>query len=184
MAGDINLRVQKGFLRLTGDFVYRDLAFILFNVPSFTPFYDFPNGAKTTAEWFVDVGADYYFESWRLNLGAIVGYQHPSTYEGGIPALDSVGSGADVPTYTVVVKRQGNFEILPADQKAFDILVLRGFGRWDMSDGMSAITEVTYTLDKNATRYGVTDDGTFVRQFDRWKVQNRLSLAFILQARF
>jgi hypothetical protein len=180
IAGDVNLRVKKGYMKLSTDLVYRNLPFILFNVPSFTPFYSFPNKAEATAEWFVAVGADYYLKALRLNPGVVFGYQRPATYVGDISALVEGTQGVN----TVVVRRDGDFDILPPGEGAFDILSARGFTRWDLSDGMSLIGEVTYTLDKNATRLQSTEFGTVVRRFDDPNVTNRLALALILQARF
>lgn len=179
-AGDLNFRVQKGYWRFTTDVVYRDLAFILFNVPSFTPYDAFPSSAATRPEAFVALGADYYIERFRLNPGVIAGYQTPATYVGDVSALDQDIQGV----HTVVVRRQGDFEILPPGQGAFDIMSLRGFTRWDISHGMSMIGELTYTLDKNQTRLETTSTGTVVRAFDKPNVINQLSLAFIMQARF
>lgn len=179
-AGDVTLRVKNGWHKVSADFVYRDLAYILYNVPSFTPYYDFPKNAKITPEWFVDMGYDYYFEDLRLNPGFIVGYQHPATYAGdtsnAFPSVESVG--------TVVVRRQGDFELLPRGNTAYDIISMRAFTRWDMSDGMGLIGEVTYTLDKNASRLVRADDGTILRKFDKTSVTNRLSVALMLQGRF
>lgn len=174
-AGDINLRVKKGFLRLTLDFVYRDVAYILFNVPSFTPYTGFPDSSKTRPEWFTAVGADYYLPDWRVNFGLIAGYQRPATFRGDWK-IDNVS--------TVVVRREGDFEILPLDQKAYDILSLRGFTRWDATDGLGLLAEVTYTLDKNASKLVRAEDGTLYRDFDKKRVQNQLAFAFIMQARF
>ncbi len=46
------------------------------------------------------------------------------------------------------------------------------------------LAEVTYTLDKNAARLRVVDDGTSIRLFDRKRVLNQLAVALIMQARF
>jgi hypothetical protein len=178
-AADLVLLGKYGWHKLSADFVYQDIAFILFNVPGYSPYYDFAKSATTTPEWFVDLGYDYYFESLRLNPGFIVGYEHPATYLGdssSLGGLDNIG--------TVVVRRQGDFDILPPGQGAYDIISLRAFTRWDMSDGMSLAGEVTYTLDKNATRLVRAPDGTVMREFDKDSVTNRLAVALILQGRF
>jgi hypothetical protein len=174
-AGDVNLRVKKGFLRLTFDFVYRDVAYILFNVPSFTPYTDFPATSETRPEWFTAIGADYYLQDSRVNFGLIAGYQRPATFRG-----DSEVTSIN----TVVARREGDFEILPLGQEAFDILSLRGFTRWDATDGLGLLAEVTYTLDKNVARLVRADDGTLYRDFDKKQKQHQLAVAFIMQARF
>lgn len=180
IAGDVNFRVKKGYLKFSADVVYRNLDFILYNVPSFTPYFAVPSTSKSTPESFVALGMDYYLERFRMNPGVILGYQIPATYIGDVSALVEGAEGVN----TVVVRREGNFDILPPGQDAFDILSFRMFNRWDLSDGMSMIGEMTYTLDKNATRLETTEFGTVIRTFDDPNITNPVALALILQARF
>ena len=184
LAGDVNFRIKKGFTRFSADIVYRNVEFILFNVPSFVPFYGFPDSAVATPERFVAVGVDYYIERFRLNPGVVFGYQTPATYVGDAALLNPSDPTLTGQISTVVVRRQGDFDILPQGQSAFDIMSLRGFTRWDLSDGMSIIGEVTYTLDKNATTLQPTSFGGVIRVFEDPNVVNRLAVALIMQARF
>ena len=46
MAFDLNFRMKYGYFRLHADVVFRDLGFILVNVPSFVPFQAFSKQQK------------------------------------------------------------------------------------------------------------------------------------------
>jgi hypothetical protein len=180
-AGDLTVRIKKGFAKLTADAMYRDLAFILTNVPSLTPYTSFLKSSTTTPEWFVDLGVDYYLQDLRLDPGIMIGYQHPSTYLGDNGALSTSLAGQ---VNTVVVRNQGDFTILPAHQGAYDIVSTRLYTRWDLSYGMSMAIQLTYTYDKNATKLQTAPDGTVQRVFDKTGVINQFGGAFICQARF
>ena len=178
IAADLNGKVKMGKLRLTGDFVYRDMAFLLFNVPSFTPYYAFPADATVTGMWFIDLGADYYLDALHMTPGFTFGYDKPATYAG-----DTGGAG--VPgANTVVVRRQGDFDILPPGQGAFDIISARAYDRIELSDMMSILGQVTYTIDKNSTRLVRGPGGFPQRVFDDSNVTNQLSVAVLFQSRF
>ncbi len=177
IAADVNAKVKLGHARFLFDFVYRDLSFILFNVPSFTPYYAFPADSTTRGMWFIDLGADYYVPSLHMTPGFTFGYDQPATYAG-----DTGGAG--IPgANTVVVRRQGDFDILPPGESAFDILSARVYDRVELSDMMTMIAQVTYTLDNNATR--LVNEGGFPRRvFDDANVTNQLAFAIIFQSRF
>lgn len=172
IAADVNAKAKVGKLRVSGDIVYRDLAFILFNVPGFTPFYAFPKSSSVRAQTFIDFGADYYLESAHQTPGFTFGYEIPATYQG------------DPGTNTVVVRKQGDFDILPPGQNAFDILSVRGYDRVEISDMLTMIAQVTYTLDKNSTKLVAGPGGSTQRVFDATNVTNQLAIAAIFQARF
>ena len=178
MAADINAKVKSGFTRVFFDFVYRDLSFILFNVPAFTPYYGFPDSAEVTPQWFIDVGADYHLAALHMTPGITFGYMQPATYTG-----DTGGAGI-AGTNTVVVRRQGDFEILPPNEDAFDILSARVYDRIDLSEMMWMIAQVTYTLDNNSTRLVRGPTGFPERVFDDDNVTNQLAIALLLQSRF
>lgn len=178
MAADVNAKVKLGRARGFFDFVYRDLSFMLFNVPAFTPYYGFPDSAEVRGQWFIDIGADYYLEALHMTPGVTFGYMQPATYTG-----DTGGAGV-LGTNTVVVRRQGDFEILPPNETAFDILSFRAYDRVELSDMMSMNAQITYTLDNNNTRLVRGPTGFPERQFDKAAVTSQLAIAVIFQSRF
>lgn len=181
-AADLNVRLKYKYLRAHFDIVYRSLSFILFDVPSMSPYYDFPQDSKHTDEAYGAVGVDYYFRRPRLTPGITVGYETPATYTGVVSELaDQTSSDS-----TIVVREEGNFDILPAGQKKFDILTTKLTCRWNLADYLDFLGEVSYTLDKNQTKYvkNLNGDGSSVRVFDDPDVYNKISVSLFLQARF
>lgn len=181
MAGDINAKVKTGYNRAYADVVYRDLAFLLFNVPAFTPYYAFPKSATVAPNVFFDIGADHYLPSLHMTPGFTIGYEKPATYSGDT----GIATGGAVPgANTVVVRAQGDFTILPPGQGAFDIISARVYDRVELSDMLTMIGQVTYTLDKNRTELIRGPSDIPERVFKGSNVTNQLALAAILQARF
>lgn len=175
-------RVKYDFLRAHVLALYRTLSFIQFNVPSFPPYNDFPDGTVLEPEMFVAVGADYHFPRLHLTPGVIFGVQRaasfrsPETVLGGGQPPSQLGSGR-----TVVVRDVNLFSILPPDRDPLPILSAKTTMRWDMSDYIAAIGEVYWTRDPN--RASFADDVTGVAQYT-FEKEDALGFNLILQARF
>lgn len=191
-AADLNVRVKYGHLRANANFVYRSLSFILFNVPGMSPYYDFPAESIHTDETYMAFGADYYLPKHRLTPGIVFGYQSPSTYMGVLPELSAAceggtgDEGAGCGTTTIVVRDEGNFELLPPGERKFDILTAKTSLKWELGESLSFLSELSYTLDKNQTKYdkNLSGNGTSIRVFDDPRVYNKISYSLFLQARF
>lgn len=192
VAGDVNLRLKYNRFRGNFNVVYRSLSFILFNVPGMSPYYDFPEDSLHTDETYVAMGIDYHLPKQRLTPGLVFGYQVPSTYMGVLPELSGAcegGAGTDgvgCGTTTIVVRDEGNFELLPPGEKKYDILTAKTTLRWELGDSLNFLSELSYSLDKNQTKYdkNTSGSGTSIRIFDDWRVFNKISYSLFLQARF
>jgi hypothetical protein len=180
-AGDLNVIVQQDYNRYFLDAVYQDLEFILFNVPSFIPFQAFADGTTVEPEIFVTVGYDRYFEHLRLTPGLRVGVQRPAHVVTDRIPLGTATPADLVGTRTVVVRRRGDFDILPADAEVKPILAAMGTLRLDLSDAMVALGQVSFQIDDNRATYVKDASGLNVLQF-----QEPFGLGFnlMLQARF
>lgn len=185
MAGDLQVKTKFDHWRAHLTASYRDLAFVLFNVPSLVPFQDFPEDAKVTPEFFVAGGIDYFIESLHLTPGFVAGVQLPATFAG--PSL-LVGSnpqgGVDIGQRTVVVRDEGLFDILPEGEDAQPILSLKGSARLDISDAFAAAGELYYVNDPNRAtiaRGGADQGADLVRVFED---PHQLGFNLMLQARF
>lgn len=180
-AGDFQAKFKIDKTRLHLTLSYRDLPFILFNVPSITPFQDFANDAELTPEFFLAVGGDYYIESLRLTPGLIAGVQMPASVK------TDLDLGANpLPTLqgnrTVVFRDEGFREILPAGEEAKPIYSGKGSARMDLSDSMAAAGEIYYTYDPNRSTIASNEGSTAnVRIFND---PHRLGFNLLLQARF
>ena len=149
---------------LTGFF--RNLEFILHNVPSFSPFVAIPGDAQTDPELFFAAGCSYFFDGPHLTPSLIAGVQLPAT-------LMSGGT-------TVVVRDEEVRDILPSDDESVPIFSTRVSLRWDLSSILSVYGMIQYVRDENATRLDRDPFGTF-RVYRR---PDQLGLALITQARF
>lgn len=182
IATDFNSKIKIGLFRAHFDAVYKSLSFILFNVPGMSPYYDFPENSKYTNEFYWTVGGDFHIPKAHITPGLTIGYQIPATYQGLVPEMDYATSG----TTTIVAKDEGVFEILPPGQNKYDIMTVKTSCKWEISDFVTMLGEISYTLDKNQTKYvkDTEGSGTSQRIFDDPDVYNKLSASIFLQARF
>ena len=179
MAGNLSLRFKYRNWRFHADAVYRQLSYILFDVPGLAPYYAYPDDATTTDEFFVAGGVDYFFPSAHLTLGLVGGYKRPATYQGPTDIPD-----AATDQNIIVVRDVGDMEILPAGEDAFDIVTVKPTIRLDLADGFGLLGEVDYTIDNNRTKYTDDEEGIAKRVFDDYNVTHILGFSLLMQARF
>lgn len=131
---------------LTG--IYRDLPYVLRNVPSFVPFETLPGNdqAEVGDELFVAANVGYFFDGPRLTPSIGAGLQFPSTFKTtSVDALDnSIGR-------TVVIRQQGDVSILPVDRDSVPIFQTRASLKWDISKILSSVLWVQFIRDNNGT---------------------------------
>jgi opacity protein-like surface antigen len=151
---------------LTGFF--RNLEFILHNVPSFSPFVAIDTEATVDPEFFAAAGVSYFFDGPRLTPSLIGGVQLPAT-------LMSGGT-------TVVVRDEETRDILPAGDESVPIFSARLSLRWDLSTILSVYGMVQYVRDENATRLDRDPEGSGT--FRTYRRADQLGMAIMTQARF
>ncbi len=149
-AYDINFALKWGYSRVHLDAMIRTLSFILFDVPSFVSYQDFPQEAKVESEKFFAIGMDHHFPKLHLTPGLKFGMQWPATYY-----IDNLNiGGALFPgKRTVVVYDTAMRSVLPAAHKAEPISSIKANVKWDLSEMLCLILEVFYSYDNNQTRY-------------------------------
>jgi hypothetical protein len=179
MAFDLNFAVKWGYFRAHLDFMYRTLAFLLFEVPSFTPYQDFPEAAELKDEMFVAAGVDYHFPDLHLTPGIKIGVQMPATYT--IESLD-VGGVTFTGKRTVVITDVANRSVLPVDEQARMIFSLKGNLKWDISEALAMVLEVYYTWDDNQIRY--VSDFSGLNVISQFVDPNIMGMNLAAQARF
>jgi len=150
MAFDLNLALKFGFWRLHLDAMYRTLSFLLHEVPSFTPFQDFPQAASTSPEYFAAAGIDYHLPSLHLTPGVVLGMQMPATYSIENLAVGGLEFGGK---RTVVVQSASQRSVLPEGEEARMVFSVKFNSRWDISEMLAAILEVYFTWDDNQSRF-------------------------------
>ena len=176
IAGAIQGRVKVGYLGASVTGLYRDPSFILRNVPSFIPFQTFPADAQVNPEFFVAGQVDYAFTAAHLVPSVIVGMQFPATFSA------QVTEGSLQSLRTLVIRRAGNFSVLPPGDAAVPILSARASLRWDLSTIMAGIAWAQYVYDGNATLLQV--DATGTRQVRVFQRPDQLGFGITMQARF
>jgi hypothetical protein len=141
--------VKAGYARFGVAGIYRDLPFILRNVPGYVPFEAIDetpgSGISTQSELFLSGSFDYFFPSLRLRPGIGGGVQLPAAFR----AESEVGNAPA--NRTVVVRRQGDIGIQPLGQERKAITQVRASLRWDLSDIIAAIGWVQLIHDPVAT---------------------------------
>ena len=183
-AAAINIRIKRGWWRFFADAYYRDLAFILLDVPSFTPFVAIPDEADTDFELFFAAGVDYYISKWHFTPGIIAGLQIPATYTGA-EVQNMFGLAGTSARRTVVVRDMGDFSILPEGKDAWPMATVKFSFDWMISGYVKAMAEVFYEYDPNATRLArVYPTEEYHRVFKDKENINKVGFSLMLQARF
>ncbi len=177
LAGAVQGVVRAGYLRVSATGIYKNLNFVVRNVPGFIPFETLPGSAKTDPELFGALAADYHLPSIRLTPGIGGGVQMPSTFrsefsDGGIQAQR-----------VIVVRQQGDESILPYNKERTPILQARLAVRWDLSDMFALVTWVQFIRDNNGTLV-VRDPTEGTASLRVFQSPNRLGAAAAIQARF
>ncbi|MCK9460380.1 MAG: hypothetical protein M0R80_12145 [Proteobacteria bacterium] len=170
-AAAVSGKLRLARARFHADFVHRDLAYVVFDIPGVFPYHGFPGGADARPEWFFAVGADYFFETSRLTPGLIFAYKRPAVYS----ITDSEGV-----EHNSVYRSVEDMEILPSGQEPFDILSFKATLKWDVAQFLAFVGELRYTLDKNKSKIG--EDNT--REWEKKNVTNQLGFALLAQAKW
>lgn len=177
VGGAVQGVVKAGFLRVSATGIYRNLNFVVRNVPGFIPFETLPSSAKTDPELFGALAADYNFPDAHLTPGIGGGFQLPATFrsefsEGGVQAQR-----------VIVVRQQGDESILPYNKDRTPIVQARASLRWDLSDMFAIVGWVQFIRDNNGTLVvrDPTEGTASLRVFQK---PNRLGAALAVQARF
>lgn len=175
-AGALQARLKAGYFGAGFTALYRDVPFLLRNVPSFIPFQTLPTDATVDPEFFLAAQVDYAFVRQHLIPSLIVGMQLPASFS------SSVREGSLESERTLVIRRAGNFSILPPGEGRVPIISARASMRWDLSTVLAGIFWVQYVLDQNATLLQVDSSGT--RQVRIFQAANQLGFGITAQARF
>ncbi len=161
-------------MRVGVDVVYRDVSFLVFNVPGLTPYLSFATETIQTPQVYGALWWDMYFEKPQLTPSFIVGLMQPASFQ----AADIGGT-----RQTEVIREANDYEIMPPGVDPFTILSLKASLKWGLSDMLAVIGEVSFTNDFNVTKVVTEEGGGSARVLDDAKAQ-QLGLNLIVQARF
>jgi len=183
-AAYFDIRTKFDFFRVNFSVVYRDLEFVLFNVPSYVPFEALPTrNVQVNPDIFGALAIDYHFPKLHLTPGFVFGFQRPGSFTANL-ATNAVGTnppGTLDGRRTVVVRRQGSFDVLPENAQPTMIYAFKALLRWDLSDILTVIGEFIFAVDNNSTILKDDPSGIARRVF---QIPERLGANILVQARF
>ncbi len=171
MAADLQTLMVAGSTSVGVDVVYKDLAYILFNVPGLTSGVAMNPGMDQTPQLYTRAKASHYFEGLHIAPSLGVGLMQPATYK--------TSSGTFV-QYTERDKEQ-----VPDGSEPAAILSAIGGVQVDMSKSVVIVGEVLYTVDNNQSEFVQTDSHPEGRRKAAPDVeQNVLGMNLMMRARF
>lgn len=147
-AGAVRGDIYIGKLAINVDLVYRDLYFILFNVPGLDPYMTLPAGSSSSGEVLFAVKGEYWFETTNLLPSLQFGIQKPASYRGRVSETLNPSSLAGG-TQTVAVLDSSTIIAYPTGNEPEAIYSIKAALRWDLSDMMSLIAHINYNYDRN-----------------------------------
>lgn len=171
MAAAFNGRLRIKKTRLFATALYRNLDYVVLDIPGVAPYRAFPAGAIVKPEWFIVAGVDYYFQRPRLTPGFVFAFKNPASY-----------TSNDT---TLVYREYWDVETLPQGKDAFKILSTKLTIKWDLAPFFVIVGELRYTLDSNRTKFVKSDDDAGrIRVFEDANITNRLGFFLLAQARW
>ncbi len=172
MAGDLQSKFVFGSTSVGLDFVYKDLAYIVFNVPGISSGMSMPEAMEVTPQLYGRLKASHYFENARLAPYGGVGLMQPATY------VNAQGN-------TIVQVTERDIVQVPDGQDAVNILGALAGIEVDASKSMVLVGEVLYTANNNLSDYRENPDtGENERVPVESNEANQLGFNIIMRARF
>ncbi|MFZ5476929.1 MAG: hypothetical protein ACOZNI_09165 [Myxococcota bacterium] len=165
MAGDVQALLVAGTTEVAVDFVYKDLNYIVFNVPGLTSGYATPESVTPTPQIYVRGQLSHYFPEAHLTPSIGAGWMRAATY----------GSGDSY----IIVQDEANRYHVPDGQLPTALLSSVAGVQWDISRSTIAVGEVLYTLNNNES---VSGDEGYVLAPDNER--NQLGFNLFVRSRF
>ncbi len=172
LSGAFNGRLRYKKARVFATALFRNLDYVVLDIPGVAPYKAFPGGAVVKPEWFVVAGVDYYLQRTRLTPGLVFAYKNPASY---------TSNGT-----TLVYREFNDVETLPqGNLAAYDILSSKLTLKWDVAPFFVIVSELRYTHDSNRTKFVKSDDDSGrIRVFEDKNITNRLGFFLLAQARW
>jgi len=142
-AGDLQTLLVTGATSIGLDLVYKDLAYILFNVPGLTSGVAMNPKMETTAQLYGRLKVSHFFQKAHVAPSVGLGVMQPATYK--------TSDGTFV-QYTERDKEQ-----VPENQEAAMILSTVSGVQVDISPSVVLVAEVLFTMDENQSDFVTTN---------------------------
>ncbi len=170
IAGDIQALAVAGTTEMNLDFVYKDLPYIVFNIPGITSGYALDPDLNATPQLYVRGRVSHWFPKAHLTPSLGAGWELPSTYTAGETSF--------------VQYDERNKAHVPDGQLPTAILSTVAGLQWDVSPSTVLVGEVLYTLDNNLSDFQANEDGTNEFVLEAENVRNALGFNLMMRARF
>ena len=164
-------------MRVGVDVVYRDVSFLVFNVPGLSPYLSFAEETTQKPQVYGALWWDWYIEKAHLTPSVVFGLMQPASFRS---APNEEGS-----RQLEIIREANDYELMPENETdAFTILAGKVSLKWHLSSILAITGEVSYTHDFNQSKV-VTNDETGVgeRVIDDARAR-QLGLNLIVQASF
>ena len=170
IAADVQATAVAGTTEMSLDFVYKDLPFIVFNIPGITSGYALDPDLNATPQLYVRGRVSHWFPKAHLTPSVGAGWKLPATYTTGETSF--------------VQYDERNKAHVPDGQEPTAILSAVAGLQWDVSPSTVVVGEVLYTLDNNLSDFQTDEDGanSFVPEAEN--VRNALGFNLMMRARF
>lgn len=169
-AGDLQALVVAGTTEIGVDFVYKDLPYIVFNVPGLTSGYALSPEQSTSPQVYGRAKVSQFFEKPRLTPSVGFGLMQPASYQ--------TGAG-----YYVQLDA-ANVERVPDGQAPSALLSTVAGMQWDVSRSVVGVAEVLYTIDNNKSDAIEGEDLSYTYTPAPANWRNELGFNLIVRARF
>ncbi|MCB9740999.1 MAG: hypothetical protein H6741_17010 [Alphaproteobacteria bacterium] len=172
LAGDVQTLFIYNTTVAFADLVYKDLSYIVFNIPGLT------SGVATSEAWTVTpqiygrFGVAHHFPNAHLTPGLGVGIMKPASY------TDEEGK-------VNIALHERDLRAIPDSYTApYNVLSAVGALQADVTPSVVVIGEMLYTKNSNLSRVSEVSDGERVRVPEDAALTNALGFNLMLRARF
>ena len=165
IAGDVQSQMVYNTTEIAIDLVYKDLSYILFNVPGLTSGVAMSPDMKTSAQYYGRFTISQYMPSRHFTPSFGVGWMRPATYE---------TEGGTFVQYTAYDKEQ-----VPEGQAPTPILSSVLGAQIDVSETTIVVGELLYTVDNNLSDF-IQEEGSLVGSRVPAPANERQALGFNL----
>ncbi len=169
LSWDVQTLLVHETTTLALDFVYKDLPYILFNVPGLTSGWSLPADMEVQPQLYGRVRLTHYLPGAHLAFSAGAGLMQPAAYQ--------TSDG----WYVVYTERDK--EATPTGQSPKNILGAIASVQYDVSKSVQTVGELLYTLDNNLSRSEEGEDGR-IRVLEDPEVRSAIGFNLMMRARF
>ncbi len=170
LAGDVQTVLVYKATQVNIDLVYKDLAYILFDIPGFTSGWGIPESVETTPQLYGRFTISHYFDKLHFAPRFGIGLMNPASYK------------TDGGTFVQYSSRDK--EGTPDGQGVAQILGAVLGAQLDISPSVVLVGELLYTQDHNQSKVQSTDTGGTIRVLEDEEQLRALGANLMLRARF